>query len=135
MADRSVIKQNAEYIDEFQVVVSSANAGGQKRDNQIAIIDNYSAYGRSRVALRSFKTFEEAKNFYEYAKSYVVRYAFLMTDEALTSLGLLVPDIEDYSLNNGIIDFNRNIDEQLYSKIQQNDSDIAYIKNVVDNHR
>ena len=135
VADRSVIKQNAEYIDEFQVVVSSANAGGQKRDNQIAIIDNYSAYGRSRVALRSFKTFEEAKNFYEYAKSYVVRYAFLMTDEALTSLGLLVPDIEDYSLNNGIIDFNRNIDEQLYSKIQLNDSDIAYIKNVVDNHR
>ena len=51
------------------------------------------------------------------------------------SLGLLVPDIEDYSLNNGIIDFNRNIDEQLYSKIQLNDSDIAYIKNVVDNHR
>lgn len=135
VADRSVIKQNVEYIDEFQVVVSSANAGGQKRDNQIAIIDNYSAYGRSRVALRSFKTFEEAKNFYEYAKSYVVRYAFLMTDEALTSLGLLVPDIEDYSLNNGIIDFNRNIDEQLYSKIQLNDSDIAYIKNVVDNHR
>ena len=87
------------------------------------------------MALRSFKTFEEAKNFYEYAKSYVVRYAFLMTDEALTSLGLLVPDIEDYSLSNGIIDFNRNIDEQLYSKIQLNDSDIAYIKNVVDNHR
>ena len=135
MADRGVIKQNVEYIDEFQVVVSSANAGGQKRDNQIAIIDNYSAYGRSRVALRSFKTLDEAKNFYEYAKSYVIRYAFLMTDEALTSLGLLVPDIEDYSFDNGIIDFNRNIDEQLYSKIQLNDSDIAYIKDVVDNHR
>lgn len=135
VADRGVIKQNVEYIDEFQVVVSSANAGGQKRDNQIAIIDNYSAYGRSRVALRSFKTLDEAKNFYEYAKSYVIRYAFLMTDEALTSLGLLVPDIEDYSFDNGIIDFNRNIDEQLYSKIQLNDSDIAYIKDVVDNHR
>ena len=135
VADRSVVKQNVQYVDEFQVVVSSANAGGQKRDNQIAIIDNYSAFGRSRVALRSFETFDEAKNFYEYAKSYVVRYAFLMTDEALTSLGLLVPDIENYSFDNGIIDFRKNIDEQLYSKIQLTASDIAYIKDVVDHHR
>ena len=44
VADRSVVKQNVRYVDEFQVVVSSANAGGQKRDNQIAIIDNYSAF-------------------------------------------------------------------------------------------
>ena len=135
VADRSVVKQNVRYVDEFQVVVSSANAGGQKRDNQIAIIDNYSAFGRSRVALRSFETFDEAKNFYEYAKSYVVRYAFLMTDEALTSLGLLVPDIENYSFDNGIIDFRKNIDEQLYSKIQLTASDTAYIKDVVDHHR
>ena len=135
VADRSVVKQNVQYVDEFQVVVSSANAGGQKRDNQIAIIDNYSAFGRSRVALRSFETFDEAKNFYEYAKSYVVRYAFLMTDEALTSLGLLVPDIENYSFDNGIIDFRKNIDEQLYSKIQLTASDIAYIKDVVDHNR
>lgn len=135
VADRSVVKQNVQYVDEFQVVVSSANAGGQKRDNQIAIIDNYSAFGRSRVALRSFETFDEAKNFYEYAKSYVVRYAFLMTDEALTSLGLLVPDIENYSFDNGVIDFRKNIDEQLYSKIQLTASDIAYIKDVVDHHR
>ena len=58
-----------------------------------------------------------------------------MTDEALTSLGLLVPDIENYSFDNGIIDFRKNIDEQLYSKIQLTASDIAYMKDVVDHHR
>ena len=51
-----MITQNVKYIDEFQVVVSSANAGGQKRSNQIAILDNHSAFGRSRVALKTFKT-------------------------------------------------------------------------------
>lgn len=135
VANRGVITQNQEYIDEFQVVVSSANAGGQKRDNQMEIIDNHSAFGRARVALRSFKTYEEAKNFYQYAKSYVVRYSFLMTDEALTALGLMVPDIEDYSSNNRFIDFEKDIDEQLYKKIELSDEEIDYIKNVVDSLR
>ncbi len=135
IANRSVIKNKAEYIDEFQVVVSSANAGGQKRDNQIEIIDNHSAYGRARVALRSFKTYEEAKNFYEYAKTYLIRYAFLMTDEALTSLGLMVPDIKNYKSDNGIIDFNIDLDKQLFVMIDLSDEEIAYIRGVIDNLR
>ena len=61
IANRDVIETNTDYIDEWQVVVSSANAGGQKRDNQIEIIDNHSAFGRSRVALGSFKTEKEAQ--------------------------------------------------------------------------
>ena len=56
-ADKNVISLEAqEYISEWQVVVSSANAGGQKRDNQIEVIDDHSAFGRSRVALGTFKT-------------------------------------------------------------------------------
>lgn len=80
------------------MVVSSANAGGQKRDNQIEIIDNHSAFGRSRVALGSFKTETEAINFYHYCKATLIRFMFLMTDEALTSLGKKVPDVLDYSV-------------------------------------
>ena len=64
IADRDVIKVNQKYIDEWKVVVSSANAGGQKRSNQLEILDNHSAFGRSRVALGSFKTESEAKHFY-----------------------------------------------------------------------
>lgn len=135
VASRNVIKQNVKYIDEFQVVVSSANAGGQKRDNQIEIIDNHSAYGRARVGLRSFKTYQEAKNFFDYSNSYLIKYAFLMTDEALTSLAMLVPDIVDYTSSNNFIDFAKDIDEQLFSMIKLSADEISYIKEVVDNVR
>ena len=73
IADRSVITNNQEYISEWQVIVSSANADGQKGDSQMEIVDNYSAYGRARVALRFFKTYEEAKNFYNYCNTYIVK--------------------------------------------------------------
>lgn len=70
VANKNVITNNPEYVGQWQVVVSSANAGGQKRDNQLAIMDNHSAFGRARLALRSFKTCEEAENFYKYVDSY-----------------------------------------------------------------
>lgn len=50
---RNVISCGTDYLDDWKVVVSSANAGGQKRSNQIAIFDNYSAFGRARVALKN----------------------------------------------------------------------------------
>lgn len=49
-------------------------------------MDNHSAFGRSRVALKTFETENEARNFFKYATSEIIRFAFLMTDESLTSL-------------------------------------------------
>ena len=135
VGNKSIVSSNADKINEFQVVVSSANAGGQKRDNQLDIIDNHSAFGRARVALRSFKTLEEAKNFYDYVSSYIIRFAFLMTDEALSSLGKRVPDIIDYSNTNQLIDFNRNIDDQLQEKMHLEEDDMQYIHERVDGIR
>ena len=132
---KNIIKTNSEYINEWQVVVSSANAGGQKRDNQLEVMDNHSAFGRSRVALRSFKTEEEAHNFYLYVSSYVIRYAFLMTDEALSSLGKRVPDLLDYTTNSGIIDFSSDIDQQLCLLFDFTEEEMAYIRNRVDSVR
>lgn len=135
VTDKAVITKNANYIGEWQVVVSSANAGGQKRDNQLEIIDNHSAFGRSRLALRSFKTYKEAQNFYNYVCSYFIRYTFLLTDEALTSLGKEVPDLADYSDDNKYINFHQNIDLQLCKLFKINDKEFAYIKNCVDSLR
>lgn len=132
IADRDVIKVNQKYIDEWKVVVSSANAGGQKRSNQLEILDNHSAFGRSRVALGSFKTESEAKHFYDYCKTYFIRFMFLMTDEALTSLGKRVPDILDYTSNNTLIDFNDNLNVQLFQLIGLTDEEIGYIKDIID---
>jgi len=132
IANRDVIAQeNQKYIGEWQVVVSSANAGGQKRDNQISIIDNHSAFGRVRVALGSFKTQHEAKNFYAYAHSTLIRFLFLMTDESLTSLGKKVPDLGNYTNNNELIDFTKDIDSQLYKLFGLNAEEINFVEATV----
>ena len=69
IANKDVITTGREHLNRWKVIVSSANAGGQKRSNQIAIVDNHSAFGRSRVALKTFATEQEAKNFFKYATS------------------------------------------------------------------
>lgn len=135
IAEKDVITRNQSLIYEWQVVVSSANAGGQKRDNQISIIDNNSAFGRSRVALKSFKTEKEAYNFLKYAQSKFIRFAFLMTDEALSSLGMKVPDILDYTNENKFVDFNEDVDVQLFELFGLSDVQIKYVISRVDGMR
>lgn len=135
VADRSIITSNQEYIDKWKVVVSSANAGGQKRDNQLEIFDNHSAFGRSRVAIASFDTHKEAQNFYDYVCSFVIRFAFLLTDEALTTLAMCVPDIGAYTEDNGFIDFSKSVDEQLCKLIGFTEDEYCYMKSVVENLR
>ena len=115
----------------WKVIVSSANAGGQKRSNQIAIIDNYSAFGRSRVALKTFETEKEARNFFKYATSEIIRFAFLMTDESLTSLAKKVPDLIDYTDSNGLIDFNEDVNMQLYKLFGIDNMQQLYIKEML----
>ena len=102
-----------------------------KRDNQIEIIDNHSAFGRSRVALASFKTEIEAQNFYRYANTYLIRFMFLMTDEALTSLGKKVPDIMDYTNTNKFLDFSKDLDQQLYELFDLDSDEIRFIESKV----
>lgn len=132
VTNRNVIKQNQQYIDEWQVVVSSAHPGGQDgRDSQMTIIDNNSVFGRSRVALRSFKTEQEAKNFFAYANCTLIKYAFLMTDEALGSVAKRVPDLIEYSSDQKLIDFNKDINSQLYKLFNLSETEIRHIEDVV----
>ena len=131
IANRNVITTGIEYLNKWKVVVSSANAGGQKRSNQIAVLDNHSAFGRSRVALKCFDTQNEAQNFFKYAKSELIRFAFLLTDESLSSLAKQVPDIMNYRSDNGLIDFNGDINSQLYDLFEISKEDIAHIKEVL----
>lgn len=131
IANRSVITTGTDQINRWKVIVSSANAGGQKRSNQIAIVDNHSAFGRSRVALRSFETEAEAKNFYEYCRSELIRFAFLLTDESLTSLAKKVPDLLDYTDNNKFIDFSGDVNEQLYKLFKIDEKRRKHIRSVL----
>ena len=131
IANKSVITTGKAYLEKWKVVVSSANAGGQKRSNQLAILDNHSAFGRSRVALKTFDTQKEAENFYKYVKSELIRFAFLMTDESLTSLAKLVPDIENYKDDNGILDFSKDINEQLFEIFEISESSRKHIQYIL----
>ena len=83
------------------------------------------------VALKTFETEIEANNFLKYAKSDFIRFAFLLTDESLTSLAKLVPDIINYKTENGIIDFSKDIDKQLYSIFEIPEEQQQYIRNVL----
>ena len=134
ITDKNVITSGREYLNKWKVIVSSANAGGQKRSNQIAIIDNHSAFGRSRVALKTFETEKEAKNFFKYATSDVIRFAFLLTDESLTSLAKKVPDLLDYSDENGIIDYNGNINNQLYKFFDMDTENKLHIQKILNEY-
>ena len=128
VANKNVISSGKEYLERWKVVVSSANAGGQKRNNQIAVIDNHSAFGRSRVALKTFETEKEAHNFFQYATSEIIRFAFLMTDESLTSLAKKVPDLLDYTDHNSLVDYNGNVNMQLYNLFGINSKQQKYVK-------
>ena len=131
VTNKSNITSGVKYINDWKVVVSSANAGGQKRSNQLAVLDNYSVFGRSRVALKTFKTEKEARNFYKYVKSELIRFAFLMTDESLTSLAKQVPDLLDYSDDNDYINYNEDINKQLYDLFNISKENQEHIKNVL----
>ena len=56
---------------------------------------------------------------------------FLMTDEALSSLGKKVPDVMDYSFGNTLIDFTGDLNKQLYQLVGLSDEEVAYIMSVV----
>ncbi len=132
IAKRNIIHKEAQkYIDRWKVVVSSANAGGQKRSNQIAIMDNHTAFGRSRVALKDFATKEEARNFFKYAQSTFIRFAFLLTDESLTSLAKWVPDLKNYKNNNGLIDFFADVNTEVYKLFNISEKYQKYINDYI----
>lgn len=127
ITDRANIKHGTKYINKWKVVVSSANAGGQKRDNQIEVLDDCSVFGRSRVALKILDTKEEAINFHNYCNAYLIRWLFLMSSEALTALGKKVPDIKDYSFSNRLIDFTEDLNEELFKLFGLNEIEKQYV--------
>lgn len=135
VTDKENIVKNQQLIDKWKVVVISANPGGQRRDNQLEIIDNHSAFGRAKVALKVFDTKQEAQNFFKYMDSNIMRFTLLLSNEALTSFAKYTPDILDYKTDNKYIDFSKNIDKQLVDLINFNENETKYIFEKITEHR
>ena len=108
-----------------------ANAGWQKRDWQLELLDNHSAFGRSRVALGMFKTKTEAGNFMKFCQSDIVRFLFLMTDEALTTLAKEVPYFIDWKTADGLLDFSRAINTQLCTLFKLTKPESSYVTKTI----
>ena len=79
----------------------------------------------------AFETEKEAHNFFKYATSEIIRFAFLMTDESLTSLAKKVPDLLNYTDSNGLINYNEDVNMQLYRLFGIADTQRQYIKKVL----
>lgn len=131
VVNRSDIPTGHEHINRWKVIAVSANPGGQRRSNQLTIVDNHSAFGRSRVALGSFETETEARNFYKYCRSEFIRFALLLTNEALSSLAKKVPDLRNYSNDNGYIDFSGDVNAQLYKLFGIDKETQKYIRSIL----
>lgn len=110
--NRRYLKNSKDEIDKWKVIVSSANAGGVKRNNQLEVIDKNSIVGRARLVLKMFDTEIEANNFATYCKSNIVKLLFILTGDSMSSLGYKVPDFINYKTNH-FLDFTKDIDTQL----------------------
>ena len=76
-------------------------------------------------------TEKEAINFFKYATSEIIRFAFLLTDESLTSLAKKVPDLLTYSDENGIIDYNNDINTLLYELFRIDKKNQQHIREIL----
>ncbi len=127
-----VMLKQPETKEPFADVASPcANAGGQKRDWQLELLDNHSAFGRSRVALGMLKTKTEAENFMKFCQSNIVRFLFLMTDEALTTLAKEVPWFHEWKTADGLLDFTRDINTQLCTLFKLTKPETAYVTKTI----
>lgn len=64
-------------------------------------------------------------------QSKIIRFAFLLTNESLTSLAKKVPDLLDYSDANGIIDYSGDVNAQLYNLFGIDEKNQKYIQEVL----
>ena len=54
-----------------------------------------------------------------------------MTDESLTSLAKKVPDVLDYTKNNELLDFTKDINAQLYALCNLTAAEVKYIEKTI----
>ena len=59
----------------------------------------------------------------------------MLTDENLTSVGKLVPDVLDYTNKNTLLDFDKDVDQQLFKLIGLTKDEIEYVKEKIDTLR
>jgi hypothetical protein len=77
------------------------------------------------------KTKTEAENFMKFCQSDIVRFLFLMTDEALTTLAKEVPWFGEWKTADGLLDFTRDLNTQLCTLFKLTKPETAYVTKTI----
>ena len=73
----------------------------------------------------------KAENFMKFCQSDIVRFLFLMTDEALTTLAKEVPWFHEWKTADGLLDFNDDVNKQLCTLFKLTKTEATYVTKTI----
>lgn len=142
-ADKDVVSQNTELIDNWKVIASKASAQGGRADKdgkrkvipKIEVLMPNVVCTESYLLLSSFKNEDSANNLCKYVKSKFFRFLLslkVITQNISKDCFRFVP-LQDFTANSDI-DWNQSIaeiDAQLYRKYNLNNDEIDFIERMI----
>lgn len=124
------LPKNKKALSTWKVVTSSAHTSDWILLNKLELLDNQSAYGRSRIALGMFNTKKEAELCINYFSSYIIRWSINTVQRGMVMFGKNTPILTNYA-DNSLIDCTGDIDMQLKRLIGLTDAEFVHIKESV----
>lgn len=73
----------------------------------------------------------KAENFMKFCQSDIVRFLFLMTDEALTTFAKEVPWFHEWKTADGLLDFNDDVNKQLCTLFKLTKPEATYVTKTI----
>lgn len=121
-----------DLVQKYKVVVNKASPnGGASRNWRMQIHGPNEVSTRSQVIHIMFDTRNEAVNYVKWCHTQLIRFLFLQTGAAVRVCGEFTPSLNDYTDNNGIIDFNCGMEElsrRVYGLFGITEGERAYIE-------
>lgn len=130
---RETIKSNLKEIDQWKIIMSSANLTGQNgRTPNTEIIPPNTAVGRVRLVISAFDTEQEAINCFNFLKTDIIRSLLTTTGNYITGFGSNVKMPESF-LKDEILDFSEqesSLNEQLSKALHLTDEEKIATKQI-----
>lgn len=130
---RETIKSKLKEIDQWKIIMSSANLTGQNgRTPNTEIIPPNTAVGRVRLVISAFDTEQEAINCFNFLKTDIIRSLLTTTGNYITGFGSNVKMPESF-LKDEILDFSEqesSLNEQLSKALHLTDEEKIAIKQI-----
>jgi len=129
-SDFYVIDKVDKYVpnNRYKVCIGQSIIENDARPLRVFVFDKETTFGRSAASIAYFDTLEESENFAKYASTKFFEFCFRVTLlSRLRHLCAAVPDFVDYK-NYETINWNGNIDEQLYKIFELTEDEINVVE-------